>query len=109
VERLDEVAAAEDRPVEAVEADLARRVLRLGAREDVLQRHAGPARIAHRAVAALAAGDARIEERAAVARALVDGDDLDRPELRLQLRERELEGLAGRVAADLDDVRVGID
>ena len=40
-----------------------------------------PARVAHGAVAELAAGDARLEEAAAVAGALIDGDDLGRLEL----------------------------
>ena len=45
--------------------------------EHVFERHAAPARVAHRAVAHLAAGDARIEEPAAVAGALVDRDVFD--------------------------------
>ena len=109
VERLDEIAAPEERGVEAVEGDLSRGVLQLGAREHIFQRHAEPARIAHRAVAELAAGDARIEEAAAVARALVDRDDLDGLELRPQLGHADRERLAHRIAADLDDVLVAID
>jgi hypothetical protein len=57
----------------------------------------------------LAAGDARIEVGAAVARALVDGDRLDRPELRLQVGEAQVERAARAAAADLDDVRVRVD
>ena len=109
VERLDEVAAAKHAGVQAVERDLTCAVLQLGARQHVLQRHAEPARVAHRAVGELPAGDARLEQAAAVARALVDRDHLDRLELRAQLGHRQLERLARRVAADLDDVLVAVD
>ncbi len=66
-----------DRAVHAVEGDLLGAGLHAGHVEHGLQRHAVPARAAHRAIAELAAGDARIEEAAAVAGALVDGDELD--------------------------------
>ncbi len=109
VKRLDKVAPAQQRQVQAVEGDLLRGALHLGARQDVLQRHADPARIAHRAVGELPAGHARVEQRAAVAGALVDGDEFDRLELRAQVGHRQVERLARGVAADLDHVLVGVD
>ena len=66
-----------DRPVHAVEGDLARAALDAGRVENGLERHAPPARIAHGAVAQLPARDARIEKSAAVARALVHRHDID--------------------------------
>jgi hypothetical protein len=54
-------------------APVARRLVRAR-----LQRHAGPARVAHGAVGELAAIDARSKKATAVARALVDGDDFHR-------------------------------
>src|SRR5262249_13060173 len=69
--------------------------------------HALPARVAHRAVAELAAGDARLEEPAAVARALVDRDDLGRRH-RLELLERQRQRL-GDLATDLEPEAVRID
>src|SRR5438876_3395461 len=78
IERLDEIRRlVADRSVHAVESDLLRTLLHAGLVEHGLERHAAPARIAHRAVAQLTAGDARIEKSAAVAGALVDGDQLN--------------------------------
>ena len=82
VEGLGEVRRlVHHRPVEAAKADLLGACLHAGHVEHGLQRHAMPARVAHGAVAELAAGDARLEEAAAVAGALIDGDDLGRLEL----------------------------
>jgi hypothetical protein len=109
VERLDEVAAAEHAVVQPVERDLPRGVLQLGARQDVLERHAHPFRVAHRAVRELATGHARREMAAAVAGALVHGKQLHRPELRAQLGDAQRERLADGVAADPDLVGVAVD
>ncbi len=82
IERLDEIRRlVADRPIHAVEGDLLGALLHAGHIEHGLQRHAVPARIAHRAVAQLAAGDPRIGKSAAVARALVDGNELHRGKL----------------------------
>jgi hypothetical protein len=108
VERLDEVGRRSDhRLVEAVEHDLARPGLDAGLVEHGLERHALPARVAHRAVAELAARDARLEEPAAVARALVDRDDLGRRH-RPELGERQRQRLCD-LAADLEPEAVRID
>ena len=55
----------------------------------VLSATPAPSGVAHRAMAKLSAGDARLEEAAAIARTLVDGDDLHRLEVALQLYKRE--------------------
>ena len=82
VERLDEIRrCVADRPIHAVEGDLPGAGLNARQVQHRLQRHAAPARIAHRAIAELPAGDARIEEAAAVAGALIDGDEFDRLQL----------------------------
>ena len=47
-----------------------------GAIEHVLETHAGPTCVSHRAVRPLCAGDARLEVAARIARALIDGDKL---------------------------------
>ena len=75
--------------------------------ENDLERHALPARVAHRAVAQLSAGDARSDKSAAVARALVHSHELHGVKL-LELLQRELHGFVD-LALDLDGERVGID
>ena len=88
--------------VGAVEDDLerVRPDSRLG--EHVLQAHAAPHGVAHRAHAPLHAGDVRLEQPAAVARALVDRGDLRRLELLLQLLQSELERTLDAVARDAE-------
>ncbi len=82
IERLDEIRRRiADRSVHSVEGDLPGALLHARHIENRFERHAVPARIAHRAVAQLAAGDSGIGKSAAVARALIDGDEFDRPEL----------------------------
>ena len=95
VERLDEIRSLVGHgPVHAVEGDLLGAGLHAGLVEHGLERHALPARIAHGAVAELAAGDARLEEAAAVARALVDRHDFDRPKRVLSSAKDSLSGLS---------------
>ena len=68
VQRLDEVGAiAEWRLIEAVERHLHGAALHAGLVEDGFERHAGPARVAHRAVRELPAVDTWREVAAAVA------------------------------------------
>ncbi len=109
IKRFDEIAAAEHRSVEAVERDLFGSVLYFGACQHILQRHANPARIAHRTVGKLPARDPWREETTAVAGTLVNSYVLDRFELGLQLGDGQFEGLAGGIATDLDDMGVDVD
>jgi len=91
VERLDEVRRlVADRSVHPIKSDLLGALLHTSLVEHGFERHAAPARIAHRAIAQLAAGDARIEKSAAIARALIDRDELDRGKL-LDFLQRQLE------------------
>ena len=66
-------------------------------------------RVAHRAVGEPPACDSWVEEAAAVATTLVDRHYLYRLEQRAQRVHHQLEWLTVSVAADLDDVRVGVD
>ncbi len=92
VERLDEIRRrVADRSIHPVEGDLLRALLHAGLIEHGLQRHAPPARIAHRAIAQLAAPDAWIEKPAAVARAFIDGNEFDRGK-RFYFLQGQLEG-----------------
>src|SRR6266481_5076725 len=82
IERLDEIRRlVADRSVHPVEGDLLCPLPHAGLVEHGFERHAAPARIAHRAVGQLTAGHAWIGKAAAVARALIDGDELDRGKL----------------------------
>ena len=108
VECLHEIRRlVDDRRVEPVECHLLGVLPHTREVEHRLQRGAAPARIAHGAVARLAAGHARVEEATTVARALVDRNDLDRGQP-LDVGEAELQGLLD-LALDLDGVGVGID
>src|SRR5579859_5938470 len=73
--------------IKAVESHTARGFSDAAFFQDVCETHAAPAGIAHRAVAKLAAGDARLKKPTTVAGTLIDRDDLERLELRLQIRK----------------------
>ena len=88
----DTITAAKGRCIQTIEYDLPRAVLDLGACEKLLQWHADPARIAHRAVRQLPARYARTEMATAIARTLIDRDDLGRPEKLPQISHRNGEG-----------------
>ena len=108
VERLDEIRRrVHHRPIHAVEGHLLRALLHAGHVEHGFQRHAAPARIAHRAITQLTAGDARLEKATAVSRALIDGNEFDRPELP-DFLERQFQRMAD-LAFDFQGELVRID
>src|SRR5471030_1574536 len=108
VERLDEIRRRiHDRAVQPAEGDLLRSTLHTSLVEHGLQQHAVPARIAHRAIAELAAGDAGVGKSAAIARALIDGNEVDRLELP-EVFQRKLERMID-LAFDLEGKFIRID
>ncbi len=111
VQRLDEVRAVgigQRRVVEPVEHDLHAAGPHAGPIEHLPERHARPARIAHRPVRQLPTADARLEIAPSVARALIDGDDLARLAKCSQLAQRQIERGVD-VAAHLQPVGRRID
>ena len=92
VEGLDEIGGAcEEAVVKAFEGDLAGVFARPALSEEGADGNAGPAGVAHGAVAELAAVDAGVEVAAAVAGALVDGGEFDGWGEALEVGEGKLE------------------
>src|ERR1700746_851537 len=90
-ERLHEVRRVADyRLVQAIETDRYGTGFDASAVKHVLQAHAGPERVSHRAVRPLRARHTRLEITPRIARALIDGRKLD-PRQRLYIIERQRE------------------